>query len=261
MRNDLANSESILNAILLGTLILGLLITSLMYLYQRKQFKRILKINSVDTLLKQEELNSTHNLLVAQDKEINGVFSEIHDTLGSILVALNMYADSLIIRSKPDQLKSISKKISDSSKQANEMVRKISIALDCGLIKHFALEIGLKNLSDAVKVSMGIQVKLEVQISDKICNELAFHVYRIVQELFSNSLKHSKCSKIDLDVQSNRGITIIYEDDGVGFDQKIEHDGNGLRNIEKQVEKLNGEFKIDSIPARGSTFIIELPTK
>ncbi|MEP1094509.1 MAG: ATP-binding protein [Cyclobacteriaceae bacterium] len=255
------NSNSILDAILLGILILGLLITSLMYLYQRKQFKRILEINRIDTLLLKEELNSAHNLLMAQDKEINGVFSEVHNTLGSILVALNMYADSLITRSKPDQLKVISEKISDSSRQANDMVRKISIALDCGLIKHFALEIGLKNLAEAVQKSMGIQVKLEIQISDEVYNELACDVYRIVQELFSNSLKYSKCSKVDLDVQSNRGITIIYEDNGVGFDQKIEHPGNGLRNIEKQVEKLNGEFKIDSMPKRGSTFIIELPVK
>lgn len=261
MGTDFVNNDSILYAIICGILLLGLVVTFLMYLYQRKQFKRILEVKGIDSLLRQEELNSAHNVLLAQDKEIDGVFSEIHDTLGSILVAINMYAESLLIKSKPDQLKGISEKISESSKQANELVRKISIALDCGLIKHFALETGLKNLADAVTTSMGIRVELEVQISSKICNELAFNVYRIIQELFSNSLKHAKCSQIDLEVQSNKGFTIIYEDNGVGFNQKIECYGMGLKNIEKQVEKLNGEFKIDSMPTRGSTFIIELPTK
>lgn len=260
LNNTTINSNSVWFGCVIGILIIALIIFVLIYLYQRKQFKKILEIDGINDFLKEQELQAAYKLISIQDKETSKIFSDIHDSLGSMLVALNMYAESLT-KSNKENLKEISTKISDASNQAGEIVRKISDALDQELIKQFALEQALINLMSAVEGQRGIKVRFELQLDNAIPNELAFHVYHMIQELVKNSLSHSKCTQINLDVQSNSEVTIIYEDNGIGFDQSIDFPGDGLKNLELQIEKLNGELKIDSKSERGSTFIIELPTK
>ena len=230
------------------------------YLYQRKLIKRKLENQEILDLLQQQEMKTTYALLEGQDKERKRIASELHDNLGSILVTLNMYADSLTSKSKPEQVLDIANRISDTSKKANEEVRKISHSLDSGLLKHFGLKTAITQLMEAIELSKKIKVQLNIQLEEDLSNELGLQVYRMIQELVNNSLKHSNCAKINLDIQVNGEITIIYEDNGVGFDLKKVERGMGLNNIQQRVEKLSGELKIDSLPNRGSTFIIELPT-
>ncbi|MEP5611111.1 MAG: sensor histidine kinase [Cyclobacteriaceae bacterium] len=230
-------------------------------LNQRRKRVRAESSQQVKDLLQQQEMKTTYALLEGQDKERKRIASELHDNLGSILVTLNMYADSLTSKSKPEQVLDIAKRISDTSNKANEEVRKISHSLDSGLLNHFGLKAAISQLMEAIELSKKIKIQFNIELEKDLSNELGLQVYRMIQELVNNSLKHSHCSKINLDIQINGEITIIYEDDGIGFDLKKVERGMGLNNIQQRVEKLSGELKIDSTPERGSTFIIEFPTK
>jgi len=81
-----------------------------------------------------------------------------------------------------------------------------------------------------------------------------------VQELFTNTLKHAQATQIRFEItQLNDEITIIFEDNGVGFDvEAAAHKSMGLQNIRSRVSRLQGDLKIQSSP-NGSTFIIEIP--
>ena len=84
-------------------------------------------------------------------------------------------------------------------------------------------------------------------------------MYRIIQELVNNTLKHAHCNRVNLELtQVRNSLTLIYEDNGVGFNRTEIKSGIGLKNIENRVQKLDGELTIDSSKGKGSTFIIEI---
>jgi hypothetical protein len=248
--------------LILGTLVMTLLAFSIVifiYLYQRKLARRNQELQSIQDLMQDQEMKTAYALLDGQDQERKRIASELHDNLGSILVTLNMYADSLMERADPSKIKEIAQRISNTSKQANEEVRKISHSLDSGLLKHFGLNAAVNQLMEAIEVSKKIQISTAIDVEDQFSNEVGLEAYRIIQELVNNSLKHSGCTSINLDIsQIENDLSIIYEDNGKGFDMEQVKRGMGLNNIEKRVEKLNGELKKDR-GTRGSTFIIELP--
>jgi signal transduction histidine kinase len=83
-----------------------------------------------------------------------------------------------------------------------------------------------------------------------------------VQEALNNSIKHSECTRIDLQlIRHNSTLTITIEDNGKGFN-KNEFDasspGFGLRNIEIRCKAISGEFNIETSPGRGTALIVEL---
>lgn len=249
--------------ILIGTITLagsGLSLVLFIYLYQRKLFKKKLENQEILDLLQQQEMKTAYALLEGQDKERKRIASELHDNLGSILTSLNMFSDAIQTKQDPEHVKNIAIKISETASLANQEVRKISHSLDSGLLKHFGLKTAVKQLMEAVEASKKIEVVLEIQVEDKLDNEKGLEIYRIIQELVNNALKHSDCSKLRIDISSiDNEMSIIFQDNGTGFEQDKIIRGMGLNNIEKRVEKLNGDFTIESSIEKGSTFIIELP--
>lgn len=222
--------------------------------------KEELTKQKIQALLQQQEIKTAYALLEGQDKERKRIATELHDNLGNILVTLNLYADTLLHKSKSDEVKDLVNRISDTSKNANEEVRKISHRLDSGLLKHFGLKAALSQLMEAVEVSKNIIITLELHLEETFTNEIGLQVYRIVQELVTNSLKHSNCTAIRLEVNHvNHEMNLIYEDNGKGFDTQQMRKGIGINNIQQRIEQLNGDFKIDSLIGRGSTFIMEIP--
>jgi signal transduction histidine kinase len=88
---------------------------------------------------------------------------------------------------------------------------------------------------------------------------MGIELYRIVQELVSNTLKHSKADEVSLQTNFTEGIfNLIYEDNGVGFDPKELKGGIGLENVKGRAERIGGELNIDAAKGRGSIFIVEL---
>lgn len=241
-----------------GMLLLAFSIVFFIYLYQRKLLKKNLENQQIKDLLQEQETKTTYALLEGQDKERKRIAAELHDSLGSILVTLNMYADTLISK-KPEEMEKLAKKISETAQLANEETRKISHSLDSGMLKHFGLEAAIHQLSEAVSAARKIKFEVSIQLQEALSTETSLEIYRIIQELVNNTLKHAQCSTIRLDLTHIKGsLNLIYEDNGVGFKKEDIQFGMGLKNIENRVSKLDGELTIDSSPEKGSTFIVEI---
>lgn len=246
--------------ILLTIVIFSILIISIigyLFIRQRRRMTKVAAEKAITDLLQKQEMKATNALLEGQDKERKRIAAELHDNLGSILVTLNMYADTLQNK-KPDEIPPLAKKISEVAQLANEETRKISHSLDSGLLKHFGLETAIRQLAEAVSTARNIQFEHSLQI-EKISSDAGLEIYRIIQELVNNTLKHSQCTRVHLELsQVGPSLSIIYEDNGVGFNKSEITQGMGLNNIENRVKKLDGELTIDSSPGKGSTFIIEI---
>ncbi|MEM6540411.1 MAG: ATP-binding protein, partial [Bacteroidota bacterium] len=85
---------------------------------------------------------------------------------------------------------------------------------------------------------------------------------RFTIELIANAVKHAMAKEISVDItQRKRSINIIVEDNGKGFDIYVldQNQGLGLRTIKRKIEKMGGEFTLESIEGKGTTIILEIP--
>ncbi len=255
------NTEMIL---ILGTssmLLLTVAIVMFIYLYQRKLIKKQLEFQKIEDLLKQQELKSAYAMLAGQEKAHKRIAEELHDNLGSILVTLNMFSDSLQKKTDPEDQKKLAEKISEVARIANEATRKISHSLHSGVLKHFGLATAIQELVDAVNESNNIKVTSHVQLDQKLDSEVSLNLYRILQELTNNTLKHAHASKINIELtQVKDHLNLIFEDNGVGFNTTpgVRENGLGMKNLESRVERIGGQLTIDSQKNKGTTTIIEL---
>lgn len=233
-------------------------VSTYLFFNQRRKRQKLASEKAIQDLLQNQEMKTTYALLEGQDKERKRIAAELHDNLGSILVTLNMYADTLQ-NQKPKDIPALAQKIADVTQLANTETRKISHSLDSGMLRHFGLEAAIKQLTEAVSSARKIKFNLSLQTGE-ISSDASIEIYRIIQELVNNTLKHAQCSKVHLELTHvDHSLSIIYEDNGVGFNPKEVSGGMGLKNIQNRAAKLDGELIIDSTPGKGSSFIIEIP--
>ena len=112
-------------------------------------------------------------------------------------------------------------------------------------------------------ISLVNQLKINVittDLTDRLANNVEIQLFRIVQELITNVIKHASATEINLQVTSYEDhLNLIVEDNGDGFDIKKVKMGFGLKNIEKRLGLLGGQYEIDSSPVAGTTVILNLP--
>ena len=88
----------------------------------------------------------------------------------------------------------------------------------------------------------------------------ALSIYRIIQEILNNAIKHAQASEIfvQLNIQGD-DMVVNVEDDGIGFDPERKYTSMGLENIRSRVNYLKGTLDIDSRKGQGSSFFIHVP--
>ena len=88
------------------------------------------------------------------------------------------------------------------------------------------------------------------------------NIYRIIQELINNTIKHSEATNVKLSLKSIKGKLVIhYFNNGKPFDQNKVKKGIGLKSIMNRTYFYSGLVNISSSKSKGTNFIIELPLK
>ena len=125
------------------------------------------------------------------------------------------------------------------------------------------------SLEDLCKSLQNSNTQIELQLYgelNSLSHDKQTHIYRIVQELLNNSLKHAHPQHILVQCSlEEHAILITVEDDGAGFDvdlmEKEENEGSGLKNVKTRINYLHGSMDVQSKPGKGTTINIELPFK
>lgn len=245
-----------------GMLFLATGIITFIYLYQRKLIKRKIAYQEIENLLRKQELKSAYALLEGQDMERQRIAEELHDNLGSVLVTLSMYAHSIQRAGTDEEREDFMCKIIAISTQATEVTRRISQKLDSGAMRHFGFVVAVKDLVQAVNKTNGIQIETHIDLQSEIPNEIGLNLYRVLQELINNTMKHACASKINIDLSQVKTeyISLIYEDNGTGFAiSEVRHRGMGLRNIQARVDKMNGQVTFGEKSKTGFSAAFEIP--
>jgi two-component system, NarL family, sensor kinase len=251
------------NVIIAGILLLMLASGIAGYLFFRKrQLEQKAKLDKEIALQRELRVKA---VVEAEEKERKRIAEDLHDSVGQMLSAakLNLSAFSSMVilkeQAEKDTLKNAIDLIDDSVKEVRSVSHNMmpNVLIKLGLasaVREFILKIG--NLPD-------LKVDLEIVGMNQRLNEQTETVlYRVIQEIVNNIIKHSKANHIGLQlIKDEAEITVLIEDNGVGFDtSKInESKGIGLKNIISRIEFLNGTVHFDSTPGHGTNVIIEVP--
>ncbi|MEQ9403926.1 MAG: tetratricopeptide repeat protein [Cyclobacteriaceae bacterium] len=207
----------------------------------------------VNELLLEQEVNSLNAMLDGQEKERKRISRELHDRVGSLLTAAKYSFEST-------EKKSNESKVLSLLDEALDEARNLSHSLASGVLAKFGLVAAVSDLKTSIECDRDIEVKFEhVGFDGRINNEIEIDLYRIIQELVSNSLKHSfaKRLEVSLDRRDNT-LTLTYQDDGIGFDTRMDFEGIGLRNIEARSIKYNGKLSVESQPSNGMKLSLKM---
>lgn len=232
----------------------------LLQLNSRK--KRLLAIQDINiqqgkvtNLLKEQELIALNAMVEGQEKERKRIAEDLHDRLGSTLSAVKMYME-VLAEDDPrfDKINGIvNKAVNDTREIAHNMLS--------GVLTKFGLLAALQDLKETIEASGQFQMLLRsIQFDERLDSETEIHIYRIIQELVSNTLKHANASEVKLELKktSEKQLIITYRDNGIGFDPDQIEQGMGFKNIRNRVEKIRGNLRVDSRPTHGVEIIIEL---
>jgi PAS domain S-box-containing protein len=203
-------------------------------------------------------------VIQAQEEEKKQLAMELHDNLGQILAATNIQVSLLNQKLTSKEKQKEAKYIEQLIKTAIDITRKTSHQLMPQELTHLPFDQILQNL---VKMFESPDLKIKISIGKSIVeliqdNRIKLNLYRIIQELLHNTVKHSGAKKANIKLRSEDHFLILeYSDDGKGFDMKNIKEGIGLKNIRLRSLSLGGDFKITSGRGKGFQFRLMFNTK
>jgi two-component system NarL family sensor kinase len=244
---------------LFGSVILLILGVSLAFLIIRKNKYKQEKLLQAEVFKQQEIAN--RSLFEGEQKERIRIARDLHDSIGQMLSVIKMNIS--VLQPQDAEVPAVNNALNLVDKTINE-VRHISHNLiPEGL--NFGLFAALEDLCEKVNSAGGTEVMLNVpedirQYQFAKPNELS--IYRIVQEVLNNMMKHAQATHIDIDiVQKESNLTLSIKDNGKGFDaSKIdESKGIGWKNIAARVNLLDGKMQVQSEQLKGTQIEIFIP--
>lgn len=255
------SKKQIQNYLLVGSLLATLIVGFLFY--NNFKHKQKLKDQKIAELEYEKKLNATEAVLQGETQERQRIAKDLHDGLGGMLSgikhSLNSMKENMVLSA--DWALRFERSIDMLNSSIQEMRRVAHNMMPENLLK-FGLNAALndycKELNQSGKIAISYQ---SLGMENSPNNKNSVHVYRIVQELVNNILKHAsaKTALVQLSLSGN-SLSITVEDDGIGFDPSTlsNSSGIGMSNINNRVELLNGTIDIKSAPNEGSSFHIEI---
>ncbi|MBC7866280.1 MAG: tetratricopeptide repeat protein [Gloeobacteraceae cyanobacterium ES-bin-316] len=256
--------NSILIAATLGLLLLGLL--------GYKNFKsrskvsiqqQELQLQKIIQLEKDKQIISIDAMLKGQEEERSRIAKDLHDGIGSLLSGTKLSFMNVreMLSLKSGKAIQFDKSLSMLDNTIGDL-RKVAQNLMPEALVKFGLYEALRDLCDTVQTSSGIKIVYQSFGEKRILDNTAVvFIYRIVQELVNNVVKHANASEVIVQLSMTDDKTVItVEDNGKGFDKSLllNSTGAGMSNIHFRVQYFNGTSDILTSAGHGTSINIEL---
>ncbi len=249
---------TIQNYALLGLLCAGLVVSVLLLRdYRQKQYISSIKLNlkeqRVKELEKEQQTASYIAHLEGQEKERQRIAKDLHDQLGNTMAALRLSLQHTNSKSTNDKLELVDLAVSE--------IRNVSYNLSSAILQRHGFNAALQELKTLIERTSTLSFHLYLSNQTiRLSDEALLEIYRIIQELTSNALKHANASEISLQTTLiDDQFNLIFEDNGMGFHLEEVNAGMGIENIKIRSNKLNGNCTYDSQLGRGTIVILNIP--
>jgi signal transduction histidine kinase len=241
-----------------GILLLFILLTLWYFYTQRQKLKNI----EITKLEKERDISKLQALIEGEEKERARLAQDLHDGINGDLSSLKFQLSSISIESLSTENKIFFNKAIEMIDNSCDQVRNISHNLSPTTINDFGLVTSLKNYCAKLEGFHSIKINFqyfgnELQLSKNIETV----IYRIVQELVNNIIKHAEATEALVQINSHDdNLFITVEDNGKGLEQINHKSGIGLKNIASRIAFLNGTLE-EEHNKNGTTFTINIDLK
>jgi PAS domain S-box-containing protein len=199
-------------------------------------------------------LSATFN---AQEKERYKISSALHDSVCQILYGIRLNLQNIqLTKNLKGEFTNVNKLLD----QAIRETRELSYELTPSVLRDFGFTAGVREMAQRLSTPQ-FRIKTVIDSKADLVNpEVQLYVFRMIQELINNCIKHAKATEAEIRVcTENEKITLIISDNGAGFDKDVEESlsrGSGIRGIKNRIFLLNGKMELDT-SAKGTNIIIE----
>jgi len=265
-QNELSKTElkqkSIINYILAGTAVSLLLISLLGFANYRQ--KKKLQQQRIAELEREKQLLATEAVLKGQEEERSRLAKDLHDGLGGMLSGIkysfSSMKDNLVMT--PENTQGFERSLDMLDASISEL-RRVAHSMMPEALTKYGLNAALKDFCTGINSSGVIKVAYQSYgLEDlKTDQSISITIYRIIQELLNNTIKHAAASKAVVQVnKEDNKLLVTVEDDGKGFDTTLlaTAKGIGWSNIQKRLDYLKASVDIQSSAGKGTSVNIEI---
>lgn len=264
IQEEKIKQQKLFNVILIGGIVALLLVAFLSYRnYNNRKKLQQQRITELET---EKQLLATQSLLQGQEDERSRIAKDLHDGLGGLLSGVKLQLGAMkgnLILSEENghafnrALDKLDESISEMRRVAHNMMPETLL--------HFGLAKALLDYTDGLMQQQNFTIECTFKgLEQRMSQSTEVMIYRMVQELINNAVKHSGAGNILVQVihHSNRQLNITVEDNGKGFNPKqIKQNAAGLRSVKSRVEYLNGKMDLQSEQGKGTSVYIECDLK
>ncbi|MBC8753260.1 hypothetical protein H2O64_01170 [Kordia sp. YSTF-M3] len=225
--------------------VLALAVILFFIIYQKRLLAQQKKHQQVAADYQRELLGVA---IESQEKERTRIGKELHDDVGALLTTTKLYLSQISPELSAEELTATSEKMRSLFDTMIQSVRNISQDLRPVILEKLGLIEAIENLVQTVNDSSKLKAVFVNNSTRSIAKADELNVYRIIQELINNTLKHAMASNITITFNNEgNALEIIYEDDGIGLQQEyLNQKGIGLRNIESRLSVVSGTIHFNA---------------
>jgi len=236
------------------TLLLSLIITIIIIYF----FASIIRYHRRYMKLQREKIFAE---ITIRENERKRIAADLHDSLGPLLSAVKLNISNVDIEHPGD--KALLEKTAGHLDEIIGSMRRISHDLLPNTLERNGLLEAIREFIGQVNVKQGLNIQLYIVKEIQVPKEKEIHIFRMIQEIVHNTLKHAQAGNLQIGFSEEGGhLLCLTKDDGKGFDKEkvlAASQGLGLRSLESRCEILNGILSLDSMPGGGTNYFIKIP--
>lgn len=210
----------------------------------------------------EKEIQRLHSrLLHLQESERQKIASELHDGVGQTILAAKI--NFIAFKNSPEKFEPQFEEGLHLIDIASQELRDIYTNLYPSTLKELGLEAAIRSFARNFLEVNSCKTFLQIKLRKKLSAEVELNIFRIVQEVFTNIVKHAEASEVSLVLISDSSrVDLQIGDNGHGFALPVSLSGGGfgLVNIRRRVDDLSGYLDILTEPEEGTTIHIRIPT-
>lgn len=257
-----AENTSIIVAIIAGTvmlLLLGGFIITFLFFFQKRQQQNRSETQQLQAQFAQTLLQSQ---LEIKEQTLQHIARELHDNLGQVASLIKINLNTLQL----DDPYQAAAQIQDTKALVKQLVndlKSVSVSLNSDRVAQLGICRGLESEVEKLNRTGRFRAMLQTEGDlPMLDGNATVIVFRMVQEILNNAVKHSEAKQIVISLQARENsLTLVCSDDGVGFDvqEKLKSGGSGLINLRSRASLINAQLVIESTRGSGTSIAVKVP--
>ena len=258
--------DNITSLVLIGIAGMFLLIISFLLAFNMSQRRKFEFKQQVQKLHEQQQNQLIEAAVRSEETERHRISEELHDEVGALLSATKLYLNSIAPATLNEKDQELLIKTSELLNESIGKVRSISHNLHSGILKELGLHEAIRSFVQKIGQSSSLETSAFLDDGYQTSSpENDISIYRIIQELSNNIIKHGKATTLEIHATlQDDTLVFTMRHNGNGLSQeaferlRYESAGLGLKNIQNRIILLKGQIHFESQPGN-HTVVLQIP--